>query len=893
MAQSVGDLVVDIGADFTKLKEQLIFARKQLRDLGGDADSATKDVSAAFAKQELAAKRAGISVGQYRAAMRTLPAQFTDIATQLAGGQSPWLILLQQGGQIKDTFGGLRPTFTSLVGALNPVTVGVAGLAAAVGAVAYSFYTGQSILSDYNKSLVMTGDRAGQTANNLLFMNESMEKAGGSFSSGTAAISALVKAGANLGQNYQGVASSIATLSKVTSTSVDDLAAVFGKITNDPESGLRAMAEQYGHVSAAQLDYVSALQDAGKYTDALNYANGVAAAGFKDMSANVQENMGYLETAAKSVGNAFSWMWNQLLDLGRQESLQQQLADATDRLYELDKALKQSGAQGQQRMGMERARDLARQQVSAITDQLHAEQRKTEEQQRQANLQASTLKNQQHFQSIADAGLTKEQQRTQEYQRLNTYIAERKKLNQALSDEEIAQIKKGIEERYKDPKTPKAQSYSDDAGQRLLNQINQQTAALQQQLGTTDKLTGAAQARIRFEQQIADLQKRQAAGQPLSKDQQSLLANADQIKQAYDRQELLSNQVKTLDDYRKMQDAVRDKGEKYNDDLKERLELLEKAKATGTVSDSDYRDTRKNILENTQLKLPDSVKSNNDKSTSFGGLLYGTYAGLAMQSDQLGKTQKDLDTWQEQSLEALETSYEQKLLTTQEYEQKIQDVRKTYAQTQQNLDTQNQTIQTTAIQATMDSIVDITRTGFGEKSAIYKAAFIADKAYAIAQSTVAISAGIAQAANAPFPSNLIAMAAVAANTASIISNIQSVMLTGMAHSGIDSVPETGTWLLQRGERVVTSNTSAKLDATLAQIQQQKDQDRAAMAAGFSYSPTIQVNGDPDARTLNMLESAVKRGAQQGYDMVTNHLASGQGRVSKAVGGKWATKRRTG
>lgn len=62
----------------------------------------------ALSRQELAARRAGISVGQYSAAMRTLPAQFTDIATQLAGGQSPFLILLQQGGQIKDQFGSVQ-----------------------------------------------------------------------------------------------------------------------------------------------------------------------------------------------------------------------------------------------------------------------------------------------------------------------------------------------------------------------------------------------------------------------------------------------------------------------------------------------------------------------------------------------------------------------------------------------------------------------------------------------------------------------------------------------------------------------------------------------------------------------------------------------------------------
>ncbi|MEC5321164.1 phage tail length tape measure family protein, partial [Brenneria populi subsp. brevivirga] len=131
MAQSVGDLTVDLDVNTAKFNEQVSRVRQQLMGIGTAAnDTGNKGVQA-FSKQELAAKRAGISVGQYRAAMRTLPAQFTDIATQLAGGQSPWLILLQQGGQIKDTFGGLRPTFTSLVGALNPVTLGITALTAA------------------------------------------------------------------------------------------------------------------------------------------------------------------------------------------------------------------------------------------------------------------------------------------------------------------------------------------------------------------------------------------------------------------------------------------------------------------------------------------------------------------------------------------------------------------------------------------------------------------------------------------------------------------------------------------------------------------------------------------------------------------------------------------
>ncbi len=74
--------------------------------------------------------------------MRTLPAQFTDIATQLAGGQNPWLILLQQGGQVKDSFGGMIPMLRGLAGAITLPMVGVTSLAVATGALAYAWYQG-------------------------------------------------------------------------------------------------------------------------------------------------------------------------------------------------------------------------------------------------------------------------------------------------------------------------------------------------------------------------------------------------------------------------------------------------------------------------------------------------------------------------------------------------------------------------------------------------------------------------------------------------------------------------------------------------------------------------------------------------------------------------------
>ncbi|HDQ0703521.1 TPA: phage tail tape measure protein, partial [Escherichia coli] len=101
MSQPVGDLVIDLSLDAVRFDEQMSRVRRHFSGLDTDARKTASAVEQGLSRQALAAQKAGISVGQYKAAMRTLPAQFMDIATQLAGGQNPWLILLQQGGQVK------------------------------------------------------------------------------------------------------------------------------------------------------------------------------------------------------------------------------------------------------------------------------------------------------------------------------------------------------------------------------------------------------------------------------------------------------------------------------------------------------------------------------------------------------------------------------------------------------------------------------------------------------------------------------------------------------------------------------------------------------------------------------------------------------------------------
>lgn len=135
----------------------------------------------ALSRQELAARRAGISVGQYSAAMRTLPAQFTDIATQLAGGQSPFLILLQQGGQIKDSFGGIGNTLKVFLSFLNPINAALGLSALAFGGLAVAVYKARQQIDEASKittsSLGASGDAAERLALNMVAISDKTGKA--------------------------------------------------------------------------------------------------------------------------------------------------------------------------------------------------------------------------------------------------------------------------------------------------------------------------------------------------------------------------------------------------------------------------------------------------------------------------------------------------------------------------------------------------------------------------------------------------------------------------------------------------------------------------------------------------------------------------------------------
>ncbi|MGT2584315.1 hypothetical protein [Acinetobacter baumannii] len=179
-----------------------------------------------------------------------------------------------------------------------------------------------------------------------------------------------------------------------------------------------------------------------------------------------------------------------------------------------------------------------------------------------------------------------------------------------------------------------------------------------------------------------------------------------------------------------------------------------------------------------------------------------------------------------------------------------------------------------------ESTADTMKTVFGEQSAAYKAMFAIQKGFAIAQSMIAIQQGIANAMSLPFPTNLAAAATVAAETASIIGNIKAIGLTGMAHDGIASVPEEGTWLLNKGERVLNHQDNQAFTNFINE--------------GGSRNPTVNVYtlpGQTATATQNDDGSLDIRIQQVAEQTVATQLANPNSRISKTMQQNYNAQRR--
>ncbi|WP_374706506.1 phage tail length tape measure family protein [Klebsiella pneumoniae] len=670
--------------------------------------------------------KTGQSASQTAYAMRMIPAQMTDIIVGLSTGQSPFMVLMQQGGQLKDMFGGIGPAIKGVggyvLGLINPVTLA----AAAVGVLGLAYYKGSQEQGEFYKSLTLNGNLVGKTTGQLADMAARVSVVANSTTGVTAAtLNQIVSSGKVAAESLERVTTAVVEISEATGIATEKLVGDFNDIAADPVAAITKLNDQYHFLTLATYNQIKALQDEGNQQDAARVATDAYANAMQQRANDIHQNLGILERAWDSLAKTAKGAWDAMLDIGREQTGTERISQIRKELDWIDKA-----AGGKLFFGGRKAE--LEDELNNLQSQITTEGVLTEIISSHDKAEQQRIKTQQEADRVNQQYLSNADKRNKAIKQQSEFLKAG-----AITAEQYSKNVSRINEMYKDPKppkTPKSKAYTEDAATRLLDQINQQTAALQSQLDASDKLNSATQARVKFEQQIADLKSKTQ----LTADQKSILSRSDEILQAYKQQEALQNSVKTLDDYRKMQEQVKTKDERTNDLLKTRLELLEKAKATGQLKPGEYEKTRADIYQNTDMQLPSTVRNVVGNLTPTGGRLSGTFEGMQGQINEYDQAQQELQRW----LAAQEEAYAKAGEITAEGEARMTSIRQRAADANQVIEAQKNTIISAATQSLFDSTADIMRTGFGEQSAIYKVAFAASKAFAIADSMVKIQQAI-------------------------------------------------------------------------------------------------------------------------------------------------------
>lgn len=599
-------------ADFTMYLNKL----KEQRD-------AVEKVDRVMAKNGQTAK-------QYAANLRGVPAQFTDIAVSLQAGQNPMTVFLQQGGQLKDMFGGVAPAAKALggyvLGLVNPFTLAAA--AAAVLALAYK--QGSDEGTAFTTSLAMTGNTAGTTASSLATMARQVSSAGGTVGKASEVLAQLAATTKIPVAAFESISEAAIKFESATGVAASATVENFKKIAKDPAGEILKLNESMNFLTATTYEHIKSLQEQGKTQEAAAAATAAYEDGLNRTSTSIKQNLGILEASWGAVKSAAKGAWDAALNVGREETLDQQIAKLDEQLN----AIADSAALRSKRNPRGKPADpfsnltpddsyrkeaLEREKTEKLVLKAEQDRRATskgyqQQQQQQAledqvrldKLRKETESNSvKRERELADYRLLVERRVTQ---------AKAKGDNSLLiSAEQQAKDIAAINDKYKDPKAAKTPKYQEAAGIKALDQAKQQYAVLQQQSALIGDQSAASQTLganakklVEWEQQLADIKGKKT----LSAEQRSLLANQELITAQLKRNAALE----TENTLREKGLETRRKLAAFDENLKSQLSSAQQGLDNNLAGIGLGDEQRKRLQE--QRSIQQSYQSQMDKLTS-------------------------------------------------------------------------------------------------------------------------------------------------------------------------------------------------------------------------------------------------------------------------------------
>ena len=274
---------------------------------------------------------ARVNANQLRQAYAQLPAQITDVATSLASGAPAWLVLVQQGGQIKDSFGGVGNAIRALLGLLTPMRVAIGGAVGAVTALAAAYAIGSKEQQEFSKSLILTGNAAGTTAGRMADLARSISS--GTQGAAAGVIAQLAASGRVGASQFEAITDAALRMERAGGQALEKTIEQFIALGKDPLSAVKALDAETNFLTGSVYAQIQALVNQGREAEAAALAQQTYADAMKSRAGELETQLGTIEKAWRAVKEGAKSAWDAMLNVGRTDSLSQQVA-AIDRTIE-------------------------------------------------------------------------------------------------------------------------------------------------------------------------------------------------------------------------------------------------------------------------------------------------------------------------------------------------------------------------------------------------------------------------------------------------------------------------------------------------------------------------------------------------------------------------------
>lgn len=494
----------------------------------GVADQSAPFISK-LREQEDAWRRGEISAGQYRNAMRQLPMQITDVVTSLASGMPVYMVAIQQGGQIRDSFGGVGNALKAVTSLITPARIAIGGLIGTLALMGAAAFKSSEQFDRAASSVLLMGGAGFKSLEQLNSVASRVaSETGNSVSEVTDTLIDLNNQGKASGPEMERIAKAMLVM-KDAGIDTKDSMADFGKILKDPIKGLAELNEKYGFLTEAEMKHLIQLKQTKGEQAAVTEAVSLYAGVMEERSNKVVEATDNIGRAWKTVkttaSNVFEQIgvtlraWaNQVIDIF--ELVKASINDLFLNITSLDAkftgtiagwaekipgggalanflgmdvaAMKKAGADADKEIEANKKRyDILWKRITAPNAQANYE----------AEARGSGV--------TGDGGTNRES---------------RSAVSKLADDSE---------------RKVRADRISIDAATRMLQESRQRLVVLRQQSMQTESMTDGEKRLLAFNQQIADLKEKKQ----LTSDEKSILTHQKEIRLSLEKEASLSRQI--------------------------------------------------------------------------------------------------------------------------------------------------------------------------------------------------------------------------------------------------------------------------------------------------------------------------------------------------------------